>query len=611
MKKTLSSVLSVFTCVVMLFSLFPAGSADGEGGIQLKGQVDGIEFSFPVDWIFCTKDSDLIKNGYHLFGFNSEEQMKSYMETLSLDVLAFSITTRSIVNLTVTESNQQNYSSLSDTELEARAAEFEQVYKLLGFVFLFEGIHPHPQTKFLNISFSNETEETIQFCTICNNKSYVFTLHSDRGKITEKDKNDFTSVIDSVRFAIPTSQIPDTSSGVLTQKTVTESAQDTLPVPEPMYSTRTLDILGDYFVNPGQSTFANHVVIVRNSSNEAREVTVHTWFYNDEGEQVTETDSIIWALDPGCISYVNDMINVQEYNVYEWETVVEDSLSDGTFFPVLEDLSYTCEITGKSALVTVYNNGGRTADYPRGLALFFSGDDLVDMSSTSFCSVNNDLPAGDCVPKKLTAYNAESFDRVEFYLDSYSLEKEPSNDQQYARQPESKTKIVQEYTWHVYKTIYYCAVVENISDQPVKVEASVAACDAGEKKLDLFSDSETIAPGQRTLLTGHFRDLEPGQAASIRAKLYESDANTTPFDSLAIIQTPVSHGVVFTVTNNGDQTFDWLNDYVLFVKNGEVVKGIWQRFAGNSDPPLAPGDTASALVDAESDFDEVFFSFKE
>ena len=389
------------------------------------------------------------------------------------------------------------------------------------------------------------------------------------------------------------------------------NGEGALPVPEPIYSTDTLDVLGDYFVNPDQSTYSHHIVIVRNTSSEVREVTVHTWFYNEEGEQVTEEDSTIWALGPGCTSYIDDMINIKEYEVSDWETVVDDALSSDTFFSVLEDLSYTCEISGKSALVTVYNNGGRTAEAPYGLALFFSGDELVDTYSTNFSSAGYDLPAGENSSKKLKAYNTESFDRVEFYLASYSMEKEPPAGRQTPQRTESKAKIVQEYTWLVYKTTYYCAVVENISDQPVKVEASVAACDAGEKKLDLFSDSETIAPGQRALLIDSFRDLEPDQAESIRATLSESDADTAPFDSLTLTQTPVSHGIVFTVTNNGEQTFNWLNSYVLFLKNGDVVKGVWQRFAGNSDPPLAPGDSASALVDAGSDFDEVLFSFKE
>ena len=386
--------------------------------------------------------------------------------------------------------------------------------------------------------------------------------------------------------------------------------ESAMPDPEPMYSTGTVDVQGDYFVNPGQSTYAYHVVIVRNTSDETRNVTIHTWFYDGGGEQVTEEDSTIWALGPGCTSFVEDTINTKDYDVAEWEIVLDDEPSDDTFFSVLEDLSHSCEISGDNALVTVYNNGGRTAEYPLGLALFFSGDELVDVDITSFCAVNLDLPAGEYYSKKLNAHYAKNFDRVEFYLDTHSLEREPSAHRQSAQQAERRTKIVQEYTWVVNKKICYCAVVENISDQPVRVEVSGRAYDAHEKMLDLAYDRETIPPGQRSLLIDSFTDLVSDRTVSIRKKLYESDANTAPFESLAITQTPVSHGVVFTVTNNGDQTFDKLGFYVLFIKNSKVVKNTWQSFI-NSNGPLLPGGTTSILVDAGCDFDEVLFSFKE
>ena len=153
-------------------------------------------------------------------------------------------------------------------------------------------------------------------------------------------------------------------------------------------------------------------------------------------------------------------------------------------------------------------------------------------------------------------------------------------------------------------------MVENISDRPVKVEGHFTALDAQGKMLDLFEDSETIAPGDWALLVGSFSDLDSDKADYFRIELNESDADKAPFDSLTVAWTQVSGGGIFTVTNEGDEAFDWLNSYILFWKNGEVVKGIWQVFA-RTESPLAPGAAVSVLVDCEDDFDDVWFSFKD
>ena len=382
-----------------------------------------------------------------------------------------------------------------------------------------------------------------------------------------------------------------------------------LPFPADADMAESYEILGDYFINPDNGAYAKHIVVIRNPSDVSKQFTVHFWYYGENGEQVDEYETVIWAVDPGCASYVQQFVNVQEHEITSWETGVVAEGSGYSFFPILEELTATWELSGNKALVSVTNTGGRIAEYPQGIMLFFRDDKLIDAADGSFFTEEYDLMPGDTATKKLTAYYAENYDRVEFYLDSSSLERIASSKEpkQLENEKEDKVIVLEEFIVRKYKTAYYYAVIENVSEEPLGIRGSVTAFSDQGQKLDIKEDSVSLSPGQKGVLTAYFDD--PDANIYCEMELREKNAGSILPESVTVDRIDITHGCVFVVTNNSDRILDYLSAYAFFQKDGRVISAERISLADNSHP-FPSGSSFSSVVNIGSDFDDVQFFFR-
>ncbi len=77
-------------------------------------------------------------------------------------------------------------------------------------------------------------------------------------------------------------------------------------------------------------------------------------------------------------------------------------------------------------------------------------------------------------------------------------------------------------------------------------------------------------------------------------------------DELSVLQTDVTNGVVFTVTNNSSETLEYLRGIALFFK--DLVPVAWDyEYIGLNGNVLEPGKAASVMLEAGQKYDTVKF----
>lgn len=172
----------------------------------------------------------------------------------------------------------------------------------------------------------------------------------------------------------------------------------------------------------------------------------------------------------------------------------------------------------------------------------------------------------------------------------------------------SDIKILEEYTysdgfWYT----YHFVVVKNTSDKPVKISTSTLAY---KKDGSLISVDEAkvdiVGPGATTIYYEAFETTEEiakyDTEMEVSTKVYYSCG----LNNLTYKQVDIEDGVIFQVTNNGDEAIDYPEGYVLFLKNGKIV-GYDTKYFTDEEHELKPQKTTSKQFTAYQDFDSVKF----
>lgn len=203
MKRRLHKIISIICCIALCISINIVATAE----YSTEKVIADVGISVPTsdEWIIITKDVEENDRGLQLLGFSYEQAIK-YMDLVGLCVFGVHIESGSVLNVLVVDAQQKDFNSCTADELQAKGQELESTYKLFGFGVHFEEYNKHPQTIFLKTSFSKENEQMIQFSTIYNSKSFVCSLHTEKGEISRRTEESLNSFVEGIRFLEASSQ---------------------------------------------------------------------------------------------------------------------------------------------------------------------------------------------------------------------------------------------------------------------------------------------------------------------------------------------------------------------------------------------------------------------
>ncbi len=89
-------------------------------------------------------------------------------------------------------------------------------------------------------------------------------------------------------------------------------------------------------------------------------------------------------------------------------------------------------------------------------------------------------------------------------------------------------------------------------------------------------------------------------------KVKKSEYYESVIQDLSYVQNNVDDGAIFQVTNNGSEPADFVEGYVLFFKNGQLVHYESSYFT-DDDSELKPGETISKQITSYEEFDSMQF----
>lgn len=196
-----------------------------------------------------------------------------------------------------------------------------------------------------------------------------------------------------------------------TQAEVTETEVDKTENSSTNIS-NSIEIVAEYTLSDGIGWYTRHFMIVKNNSDKTVNVSTSSLAYSADGTMVSAADASLEALGAGCTSIMYEAFETEaEIDHYDTTMSVKESEYSES---VIQDLSYTQNDIEGGAIFQVTNNGNEPAQFVEGYALFFSGDELVEFTSTYFTDDDSEIKPGATISKQMDAYNG--FDRIEFYL---------------------------------------------------------------------------------------------------------------------------------------------------------------------------------------------------
>ncbi len=169
-------------------------------------------------------------------------------------------------------------------------------------------------------------------------------------------------------------------------------------------------------------------------------------------------------------------------------------------------------------------------------------------------------------------------------------------------------EIIKEYTlpdsigWY---TRHYM-IVKNNTDKTVDVKSNSMAYGADNALLG-YADASLDALG-----AGCISILYEAFETDSTISRYETDISFTESHNESVIQNlsydqqDVNGGAVFTVTNNGNISAEFVQGYALFFKDGELVSCDSTYFT-NDNSELEPGESIRNQLKSYTDFDMIDF----
>lgn len=167
---------------------------------------------------------------------------------------------------------------------------------------------------------------------------------------------------------------------------------------------------------------------------------------------------------------------------------------------------------------------------------------------------------------------------------------------------------IQEYSCIVDNSfVYYIMYITNNSNKNVSIEMNVTALDSSGNMVGSSSDgTKAVEPGQTAGIWTTFDDWNKIVGFDHTLTVSEETEYSPIYSDLAIDYNTTDSGVIVSVSNNSDNTAEFVWIDVVYLKNGKMVNFSELSFM-DGNQQLLPGVTLSAEGTCYSDsgFDEV------
>lgn len=171
-----------------------------------------------------------------------------------------------------------------------------------------------------------------------------------------------------------------------------------------------------------------------------------------------------------------------------------------------------------------------------------------------------------------------------------------------------QVEIIKEYTcsdgfWYT----YHFVIVKNVGDVPVSINTDTIAYDSDEKMISVASGSlDILEPNCISIYYEAFETKEKiSRYVTTRTlevpKYYQYGVKNLSYDI-----TDIKNGKIIQVTNNGTEPIDFVQGYLLYFKNGNIV-GWRMRYITDDESEIKPGKTISCQYSIYDDYDTIEF----
>ncbi len=175
-----------------------------------------MSLELPSEYTVFTRDIAEDDPNLSAYGI-SQKNLLEAMQSGNIYLDAWDAANNFEIAVTMSESEVDDFSLVSDAMLESLAPSVEDFYTDRGITVEEQELYQHSQTKFIRIH-ANRMEGmnsiySLQYATVCDQKLINITLHSYSGKIDPEQESILQSVVDSVHFdnePLPAESAPQT-----------------------------------------------------------------------------------------------------------------------------------------------------------------------------------------------------------------------------------------------------------------------------------------------------------------------------------------------------------------------------------------------------------------
>ena len=198
MKKRLFSLLLF---LVIWIALPSEGFADNNTILYLTDL--GMTIGIPDDYYVLTRDISSSDPALSFLGFTKADCI-NYLESSNffLDAVDPNVTTEIVVRMTDNDLPDMNL--LPDATIDVLISSISDVYSNNGLSVTSMDYYQHKQAKFIELNINQESDNGniygIQYYTIYDYKAISVTLHSYDGHVSDQDKRQARTIIDSIVF---------------------------------------------------------------------------------------------------------------------------------------------------------------------------------------------------------------------------------------------------------------------------------------------------------------------------------------------------------------------------------------------------------------------------
>lgn len=171
-----------------------------------------------------------------------------------------------------------------------------------------------------------------------------------------------------------------------------------------------------------------------------------------------------------------------------------------------------------------------------------------------------------------------------------------------------KIEVISEYTYSSgFLYTYHFVVVKNISDASLCMQTNTLAYGEDGSLISVGSGNiDIIEPGCTTIYYEAFETQNKIAKYETTSKIEKSKYYNYGISNLSYTITDIENGKIIQITNNGSVPIEFVEGYLLYFKNGELV-GWDSCYFVNDEYEIKPGETISQQFSTYDEYDSVEF----